>query len=64
MKVTQADMESRKRMSALRSTITDAISQHNEITYPELLIVLGETLTTWARYLRSDELTEEEEGLE
>lgn len=61
MRVTQADMDSRKRMANLRSALTNAISnEHDGLTYAELLIVLSELTTVWARYLRADELKEDE----
>lgn len=61
MKVTQADMDSRKRMANLRSHLTDVIGNHADegITQVELLIVLADLTAVWARYQLRDELNEE-----
>ena len=61
MKVTQADMDSRKRMIDLRSSLTDVILQH-KVTNAELLTVLAEMMAAWARYLRQAELIEKDEA--
>ena len=58
MKITQADMDSRKRMAALRSSLTDAVQQHDGITYGELLSVMADFMHWWAGCLRKDELEE------
>ena len=62
MRVTQADMDSRKRMANLRMALTAVMDSEDfdGITYSELLIVLSELTTVWARYLRADELKEDE----
>ena len=62
MKVTEADMESRKRMIELRASINDAIARHEGVTYGELLTVLAQATATWAQYLRREELDEKGEG--
>ena len=62
MKITQADMDSRNRMVDLKISLTNAVAKHEGITCGELLVVLAEMMLTWARYLRKDELNEEEEG--
>ena len=64
MRITQADMDSRKRMAAFRSSLTDAVSQHEGITYGELLAVLAEFTAWWAYRLRTDELEEPDSDTE
>jgi hypothetical protein len=62
MKITQADMDSRKRMAALRSSLSEVMGQHEGITYGELLSVLADVTRWWAGCLRKDELEEDEPG--
>jgi len=63
MKITQADMDSRRRMAVLRSKLSDALAEDlEELTYAEVLLVLGELVTRWASELRKEDLVEEEES--
>lgn len=60
MKVTEYDMESRKRMAALQSDLTDAIGKHAEkITYIELLAALNDCAGRWIGRMLADEREEE-----
>ena len=58
MKITEADMDGRKRMAALRSSLTEAIASHEGVSYGELLSVLADVTARWAVCLRRDELEE------
>ena len=63
MKITQADMDSRRRMAVLRSKLSDAmVDDLEELTYAEVLLVLGELVTRWASELRKEDLGEDEES--
>ena len=63
MRITQADMDSRRRMAVLRSKLSDAmVDDLEELTYAELLFVLGELVTRWASELRKEDLGEDDES--
>ena len=60
MRITQADMDSRRRMAVFRSKLSDAMLDAPEgMTYAELLLVLGELVTRWASELRKEDLGED-----
>ncbi len=60
MQISNEDMASRQRMSRLHSKITEALETEKDTTYAELLIVLSEQATRWARYLRRIDLGEDD----
>jgi hypothetical protein len=60
MRVTESDMESRKRMAALQSDLTDTIAKHAEqLTYVELVTVLADAQRRWLGYMLKNERDEE-----
>lgn len=60
MRITEYDMESRKRVAALQSDLTDAIGKHVEkITYIELLKALNDCSERWIGCMLKDEREEE-----
>jgi hypothetical protein len=54
VRITKQDMESRKRMARLQLKFSDTLDsmKDTEITYAELLIVLGRLVERWACELR------------
>lgn len=62
MRITKQDMESRKRMARLQLKFSDTLDsmKDTEITYAELLIVLGRLVERWACELRKVDMGEDE----
>ena len=59
MRISNEDMESRKRIARLQSGFSEALLEHgNGLTYAELFIVLGRTVERWASELRKEELSQ------
>lgn len=58
MRVTERQMESRKRINSLESRITDAIGaemESSDLSYAELITALSNTMSRWSGRFLKDE---------
>lgn len=59
MVISEAEIESRKRVNRLESALTNAIADHGEgMTYLELIAALAHTQSRWAGMALSEERKE------